>query len=227
MNEWSVYVAGTIALGALATVGGLGVAGAATSETVGLLSVSTGFASGFFGFLNNSERAGFYTYAANEIAHARAKADKLVTATPGAQSYTDAANLLADSMSEWTTWLETKRSLVAATAAQSAEVAQANKELLEFQKIVESGAIVDFSPRTPVSQNDTITLKTIGIDDLQKHQSRLRLFVSDRLEPFEVKSTDPNSLEFKMPPGNSGQSVDARLEFKGVPIHGKGTFTYK
>src|ERR1700682_3710762 len=48
MNEWSIYAAGTIALGALATVGGLAVVGAAASTTAGLVSGSSGFGGGFF-----------------------------------------------------------------------------------------------------------------------------------------------------------------------------------
>ena len=60
MNEWAIYVAGTIALGALGAIGGLGIAAAAATETIALIGVSSGFAAGFFGMLNNSDQAGLY-----------------------------------------------------------------------------------------------------------------------------------------------------------------------
>jgi hypothetical protein len=61
MNEWSIYAAGTIALAALAALGGIAAAGTASSETVGFISVGSGFTSGFFAFLDNKTRSAFYT----------------------------------------------------------------------------------------------------------------------------------------------------------------------
>ena len=54
LNEWAIYVAGTIALAGLSVVSGLGIAAEASTEAIGLVGVSTGFTSGFFGFINNS-----------------------------------------------------------------------------------------------------------------------------------------------------------------------------
>ncbi len=231
MNEWSVYVAGTIALGTLSAIGGLGVAGSAANETAGLLSVSSGFASGLFGFLNNSERAGFYTQAANEIALARTEADQMVGHSPDAESYTNAANHLAKAMSEWTTWLETKRSQAADAAAKSAALEQANKKLqdilsnaVEFPNVVKSASIEDLNP-TKGQKDQEVTLTTKGID-LKKYEKDLHLRVGG--EPYVPSplKVDTNTLTFKMPEGKA-PTVSVQLYLGTVPIPGEKTFTYQ
>jgi hypothetical protein len=90
LNGWSIYVSGTIALAGLGVVSGLGLAAAASPETIGLVGVSTGFTSGFFGFINNSARAGYYTDAANKISDALAEATQKVGTSPASTTYNEA-----------------------------------------------------------------------------------------------------------------------------------------
>ncbi|HXJ84649.1 MAG TPA: hypothetical protein VMS64_38900 [Candidatus Methylomirabilis sp.] len=66
-NRWWIYVAGTTALGTAAATGGLAAAGAA-ALTITLMSISGGFASGFFAFLDNAALADIYTISANQVA---------------------------------------------------------------------------------------------------------------------------------------------------------------
>jgi hypothetical protein len=235
MNEWSVYVAGAVALGALAAVGGLGVVGAAASETVGLLSVSTGFTSGFFGLLNNSERAGFYTHAANEIALARAQAEQKIGPERQAKEYTEAANLLAEAMSQWTTWLETQRSEAAVAAAQSEEVKKANNELadlrreIRFAKIVKTVTLVSIQPTEGTEkENPTVTLTTNGID-LEEYTEDLFLRIGGTDLSQRPKVTGKNTLDFDMPDCMALQdqptSVSVQLRLGDVDIPGEIIFT--
>lgn len=74
-NRWSIYVAGTIGLGVIAATGGLAAASAVGLGTLALLSVSGGFASGFFAVLDNATLADIYTISANRIATSLTEAD--------------------------------------------------------------------------------------------------------------------------------------------------------
>ena len=205
MNRVSIYVAGAIALGALAAVGGLGVVGAAASETIGLLSVSTGFTSGFFGLLNNSERAGFYTHAANEIALARSEAEGEIGPKRKAEEYTEATHILARAMGEWTTWLETQRSEAAVAATNSEEVKKANNELADlrrevrFAKLVQAATLVNIDPAEgKETENLTVTLTTNGID-LEEYEDDLSLRIGGVDLAQRPKVTGKNTLTFAMP----------------------------
>jgi hypothetical protein len=66
-NRSWIYGAGTIALGTVAAGGALAAASAASLGTLALLSISGGFASGFFGVLDNATLADLYTIAANSV----------------------------------------------------------------------------------------------------------------------------------------------------------------
>ncbi len=236
MNEWSIYVAGTIALGALAAVGGLGVVGAAASETVGLLSVSTGFTSGFFGLLNNSERAGFYTYAANKIADARTQAEEAISSKRTAEEYTEATHILARAMGEWTTWLETQRSEAAVAAANSEEVKKANNELADlrrerrFAKIVKAATLVNIDPKEGTeTENPTVTLTTNGID-LEEYTEDLSLRIGGIDLSQRPKVTGKNTLEFTMPNCKALQdppTVSVQLRLGDASFPGEKNFTCK
>lgn len=237
MNRWSVYVAGTIALGALATVGGLGVVGAAASETVGLLSVSTGFTSGFFGLLNNSERAGFYTRAANEIALARSEAEREIGPERKAEEYTTAAHFLAEAMSQWTTWLETQRSEAAVAAANSEEVKKANNEIadlrreIRFAKIVKAATLVNIDPKEGTeTENPTVTLTTNGID-LEEYTEDLFLRIGGTDLSQRLKITGKNTLDFDMPDCKALQDqptpVSVQLRLGDASFSGEKSFTCK
>jgi ribosomal protein L12E/L44/L45/RPP1/RPP2 len=109
-------------------VGGLGLAAAASATTIGLVGVSTGFASGFFAFLDNRTRAGFYTVAANDLSTALAKATQTVGTSPTAKEYDAATKALAGTVSQVVNRLETQRSSAAAAAAASQQIQKAQHQ---------------------------------------------------------------------------------------------------
>lgn len=223
MNEWSIYLAGTIALGALSAVGGLGIAAAASTTTIGLIGVSSGFASGFFGLLNNSARAGFYTVAANDIASALAEAAKKVGTPPTAQSYTDATAILHDKVELATTWLETKRSEAAAAAAAAAQKEQATQQMQDKLALVEKAALVAIDPASSKVQKPA-TLTTSGVD-LTKYKGKVQALIDGESAKAEVKSAD--TVEVTMPSKPEGKDrVVVRLKIDGVIIPGEKSYTY-
>ena len=137
MNEWSIYAAGTIVLAALAALGAVAAAGTATSETVGFISVGSGFSGGFFGFLDNKTRAGFYTDAANEIATARAAAVKEAITQRAEDVYWTKAGELYATVTETANWLETQRKEAAAKADVAKQIDQLNITVKDLNNRVE------------------------------------------------------------------------------------------
>lgn len=224
MNEWSIYLAGTIALGALSAVGGLGIAAAASTTTIGLIGVSSGFAAGFFGLLNNSARAGFYTVAANDIASALAEAAKKVGAIPTAESFTDATMFLHDKVEAAAIWLETKRSEAAAAAAAAVQKEQANQKLQDKLALVENAALVKIYPDSSKEQKP-VTLTTSGVD-LTKFKGKVQVLVDGEYVKAEVKAED--TVEVTMPSKPAGKElVFVRLRVDGVTIPGRQNYTYE
>ncbi|MDO8475640.1 MAG: IPT/TIG domain-containing protein [Candidatus Rokubacteria bacterium] len=224
MNEWSIYLAGTIALGALSAVGGLGIAAAASTTTIGLIGVSSGFASGFFGLLNNSARAGFYTVAANEIASALAEAARRVGTPPTAQSYTAATVILHDKVEAAAIWLETKRSEAAAAAAAAAQKEQATQQMQDKLALVEKAALVAIDPASGKAQKPA-TLTTSGVD-LTKFKGKIQALIDGESAKAEVKSAD--TVEVTMPSKPEGKDrVVVRLKIDGVIIPGGQSYTYE
>lgn len=139
MNEWAISVAGPIALGALSAIGGLGNAAAAT-KTIGLIGVSSGFAAGFFGLLNNSERAALYAEAANEIQRALAEATTKTATPPTAVSeYGGAVAALSSCIHKASISVETGRYRLASAAAASQEQQRSKDEVAEFQRLASGG----------------------------------------------------------------------------------------
>jgi hypothetical protein len=223
MNEWSIYLAGTIALGALSAVGGLGLAAAASTTTIGLVGVSSGFASGFFGMLNNSARAGFYTVAANDIAAALAEAARRVGTPPTAQSYAAATVILHDKVEAAAAWLETKRSEAAAAAAASAQKEQATQQMQDRLALAEKAALVAIDPASSKVQKPSI-LTTNGVD-LSKYKDQVQAFIDGHPAKAEVKSA--NTVEVTMPSKPEGKDrVVVRLRVDMVFIQGEQSYTY-
>jgi hypothetical protein len=215
MNEWAIYLAGTIALAGLSVVSGLGLAAAASTETLGLVGVSTGFTSGFFGFMNNSRRAGFYTAAANDISSALAAATQIVGADPTKEKYDTATKQLAVAVANAARSLETERYQAAADAAKSKDVQDAVDKL----KALENAQLLSLDPLKGKPGIDVVA-KVAGID-LTKYKDRVKVWMDGDWTTGEVT---PSTVKFKMTSKATGK-VNVRLTADGLPIPGEQPFT--
>jgi len=210
MNEWSIYAAGTIALGALAALGGLAAAGAATSETVGYVSVGSGFTSGFFGFLDNKTRAGFYTEAANEIATARAAAVKRAMTRRDEAVYWEEAGDLYVTATAKANWLETQRKEAAAKADVAKQLDQLNKRVDQLNSTLLSASIGELVPPNG-KQGQTIRLTTPGAD-LQPYEKSLKLFVGQ--SAAKITGVDSKAVHFEVPAQPSGSETAYAVQLR-------------
>lgn len=223
LNEWAIYTAGTIALAGLSVVGGLGLAAAASASTIGLVGVSTGFASGFFAFMDNRTRAGFYTVAANDLSTALAKATQTVGVSPTAAQYDEATKALADSVSRTANQLESQRSSAAAAAAASQQIQKAQRDLQELTKIIETASLADLHPST-AKAGDTVVVVVAGID-LTTYKDRVRIFVGGKQTAGEV--TSKTEVKFKVAPVPATTKTDTVRVWVGPsPVPGERTLTY-
>jgi len=229
LNEWSIYAAGTVALGALATIGGLAVAGEAASQTAGFVSVGSGFTSGFFGFLDNKTRAGFYTQAANDIATARAEAVNEVMANRTEGKYWEQAGKLYVEVTKKVNWLETQRKEAAAKADVAAQIDQLNKRIDQLNSTLLSASIGQLVPANG-KQGDTVTLMTPG-SDLRPYKDSLKLLVGET--SAEITQIELGSVRFKIPakPIATQPTYEVRLRVGNMTIAPSGTeapkLTYK
>lgn len=223
LNEWAIYTAGTIALAGLSVVGGLGLAAAASATTIGLVGVSTGFASGFFAFMDNSTRAGFYTAAANDLSTTLAKATQTVGTSPTAQEYDTATKALAAGVSQIVNQLETQRSSAAAAAAASQQIQKAQQDLQALNRIIETASLADLQPSTATA-GDTVVVVVAGID-LTTYKDRVRIFVGGKQVAGEV--TSQTEVAFKVPPVPATTKTDiVRVWVGPSPVPGERTLTY-
>jgi hypothetical protein len=229
MNEWSIYAAGTIALAALAALGGIAAAGTASSETVGFISVGSGFASGFFAFLDNKTRAAFYTDAANEIATARAAAVTEVLTERTEDVYWKQAGELYAAVTQKANWLETQRKEEAVKADAAKQIDQLNKTVDQLNSTILSASIGEVVPHE-ASEGNEIQLTTPGAD-LQPYRRSLKLLVGG--SAANITSVDSKAVHFKVPAQPSDcMSVpcSVRLQVGNMLIAPAGeapTLTYK
>jgi hypothetical protein len=87
-NRGWIYVAGILGLGVMAASGGLAVATAVGAGTLGLLSISGGFAAGSFYTINNTELALSYTAAANSVDQTLKESRRQLTFEADGKRYT-------------------------------------------------------------------------------------------------------------------------------------------
>lgn len=223
LNEWAIYVAGTIALAGLSVVSGLGLAAAASTETIGLIGVSTGFTSGFFSFMNNSTRAGFYTTAANDISSALSEATQRLGAKPNSETYHGATKLLSERVSQAANRLETKRYEAAAAAATSELVQEATRHLQQLTTVIETAAVVDLRPDKGKAGEQAVVV-TAGID-LTTYKDRVRVFVDGRPAAGEVASK--TEVRFTIPAKPAAKTqVGVRVYVGPFAVPGEQSFTY-
>lgn len=227
MNEWSVYIGGTIALGALGAVGGLGLAAAAATTTIALIGVSSGFAAGFFALLDNKTRAGFYTVAANDIASAVTEADKIAGIPTDPDDYIKATGLLTEKVTLAANLLETKRYEAAAAAAATAQREESNKKLEELVKLASNAAAVSLTPSSgPGADTTKVSLKTTGIDDLNRYAGRIKILADGR--PLDFSISGKETIDVMIPPKPAGKDrVTVRLQVDSLTLPGEPVYEYK
>lgn len=229
MNEWAIYVAGTIALGALSAIGGLGIAAAAATETIGLIGVSSGFAAGFFGLLNNSERAALYAEAANEIQRALDEATTKTATPPTAVSeYGGAVAVLSSRIRKASISVETGRYRLASAAAASQEQQRSKEEVAEFQRLASEGAVVDMTGSTPPLTGGNVTILLAGVD-VDKYKPKIRVYVDGTPTSFDQATSTGNKLaQVKIPPAAPGQPfATVRVQVGPVTLQGERQQPYK
>jgi hypothetical protein len=227
MNEWSIFLAGFIALGALSAVAGLGVAAAASVTTIGLIGVSSGFASSVFALADNKTRAGFYTVAANEIASAMAEANNKAAGATEPGPYTEATKMLTDRVNKAANTLEDKRYEAAAAAAAAASTVDSNKKLQEWANLADKAAVVGVDPAAgapAVAQE--VELQVRGIEELKKYESDLKVAADG--DPLLAAVKD-SKLMVKMParPDGNPRDVIIRLKLGPIPIAGQAVYKYQ
>lgn len=229
MNEWAIYVAGTIALGALGAIGGLGIAAAAAIETIALIGVSSGFAAGFFGMLNNSDRAGLYVAAAKEIEQALGKAtDKVAIAPEKAATYGEAVKIVSRAVRSASISVETGRYQLAAAAAAAQEQQKAREDVAEFQRLAVEGAVVDVQPGNVLAAGGLVNILVTGVD-VDKYKEKIRVFVDGKPTLFDQASSDSGKIaDAKIPPAAPGQPFAVvRVQVGPVTLHGERQIRYQ
>lgn len=229
MNEWAIYLAGTIALGALGAIGGLAIAAAAATETIGLIGVSSGFAAGFFGMLSNSDRAGLYAEAANEIERALAAATKL-TATPPTSpaTYGEAVGKLSQRVRKASISVETGRYRLAAAAAAAQEQQQAKADIAEFQRLAAEAAVVDVQPDTVPPAGGTVDILITGVD-FEQYKGKIKVFVDGKPTLFdEANSGGGKIAQAKIPRAAPSQPFAVvRVQVGPVTLQGERQCRYQ
>jgi hypothetical protein len=216
-NRWWIYVAGTLALGTAAATGGLAAAGAATL-TISLLSISGGFASGFFGFLNNSTLADVYTIAANQVAEALDTAQRQLTysgAIVNEASCVTALNTLQAEVTQAQTDLERARtdSAVAALLRAKDQRKQLDRLLSELEpnapRSTPAGGQIT-AIRGPEAGRVELTVSGIDLSKLQQRDVRVK--VGETEVPVLGWTRDPAGegyvVTFALPPKLPGEASE-------------------
>jgi len=226
MNEWAIYVAGTIALGALGAIGGLGIAAAAATETIALIGVSSGFAAGVFGMLNNSERAGLYVAAAKEIEKALGDAtDKVAIAPEKSATYGEAVMIVSRAVRSASISVETGRYQLAAVAAAAQEQQKAKDEVAEFQRLAADAAVVDVScPPT----SGAVDILVTGVN-VEKYKERIKVFVDGKPTLFDQATSGNGKIaKATISPAAPGQTFAVvRVQVGPVTLQGERQCRYQ
>lgn len=228
MNQWAIYVAGTIALGALAAIGGLGIAAAAATETIGLIGVSSGFASGFFAMLNNNERGALYTEAGTEIIDGlKAARQKVEIPNPTLDQYVEAITVLASHVDRADVAVEKGRHSLAAAAAASPERQKALEDVTEFQRLAAEGALVGITPASTPRAGGDVELALAGVK-VDKYKERIKVYVDGTITASDPVAGKENTLKVKIPAAASGQTfANVRVQVGPVTLQGERQQPYR
>jgi hypothetical protein len=163
-NRGWIYIAGITGLGVAAASGGLAAAAAVGVGTLGLLSISGGFASGTFATINNQDLATTYTIAANRVDTALKESERRRLAA--ANDCTDALEYLKEKVSEARVILEESRTNNAIGALDRAKASQ--KALNALIKEVEA-------EQNAAAAKITADPPTLSIDSAQDQTTEVRL----------------------------------------------------
>jgi hypothetical protein len=228
LNRWAIYVAGTLGLATVAASGGLAAATAAGVGTLALLSISGGFSTGFFAFLNNGELANMYTIAAGEVATARSDARKLVEEALAAKSnvayaYFSQTAVLRVAVTNARNKLETAR-----TSDAMAAILRAQHERDQLQKEIDKvktaraaqvllkgqiTAITDSAVAIGTPKALVLTVENINLDGISKDE--LKILLGDHKIAVEVTSlpdmTKPTTWKVKFTAPGTPPKPDVKV----------------
>jgi hypothetical protein len=197
-NRFWIYAAGIVGLGAAAASGGLAAA-AAAATTIGLVSISGGFAAGTFAAINNSELANVYTIAANRIDTVVIDAERLRRASASAEAGCTAAfGVLRESVSETRMMLEQARTNNALGALIRAKEEQ--KALARVLETVEDANPTRITVSASIPDIDTsafprvvLTVENIQLDRVAQADVKAVLGAEP---PIDVSEVRKGSKEF-------------------------------
>jgi hypothetical protein len=234
LNRWAIYVAGTLGLATVAASGGLAAASAAGVGTLALLSISGGFSTGFFAFLNNGELANMYTIAAGEIATARSDARRLVDETLAAKgnvahAYFSQTAVLRVAVTNARNKLETARTSDAMAAILRAqhERDQLQKEIDKVKtartaQVLLKGQITAIADPAGVAATQlaigtpkalVLTVENVNLDGISKDE--LRVLLGDHKIAVEVSSlpdmTKPTTWKVKFTAPGTPPKPDVKV----------------
>jgi hypothetical protein len=200
-NRGWIYVAGILGLGVMAASGGLAAATAVGAGTLGLLSISGGFAAGSFYTINNTELALSYTAAANSVDQALKDSRRQLTFEASGTGCPAALSVLIAGVSDARTHLEVSRTNNAAGALARAKDQQ--KILNDLIATVKAGdpthvtldaEIIKVEPSKPPTPNVetavTITVKSIKLDQVALGDVKV-MFGSKDLSADAIAQPDP------------------------------------
>jgi phage gp36-like protein len=179
---------------------------------------------------NNSERAGLYADAANEIQGALAAATQQTRLTPSLNeaAYSKAAAALFERVGKASIVVETGRYRLAAAAATSQAQDRAKEDIAEYQRLASEAAVVGLDPTSvPAATGGKVDVLTTGVD-FDKYKGKIKVYVDGRPTSFdEANSKDGKIAQAVIPPGTAGQSVPVRVQVGPVSLPGERPIRYQ
>jgi hypothetical protein len=239
-NRGWIYVAGILGLGVMAASGGLALASAATATTLGLLSISGGFAASGFYVINNDDLARSYTAAASSVDQSLTSARKFEFGIDGRRTEASCAialSTLNDGVSAARRDLEAQRTnnahLALARAIEQRQMldkqivaAQAKVEAADLTQMTVTAEIADVTatptPLSAIAKADVkLTIKNFKGDGVTISDLQVALD-SSKLLPISTitrSDTDPNTyivvLTVPANTATAGTSYTPELVIKG------------
>ena len=218
-NRGWIYVAGILGLGVMAASGGLALATTVGAGTLGLLSISGGFAAASFATINNEDLALSYTIAANNVDQSLKQSSDRLTLDTATGKYTPAscANAISTLNAGVTVArmdLETKRT---SNAAMALDRAKHQRDLLDKQisavqagdptRVTLSAVITKLETVPSTLKKDepatvTLTVENVDLSRVKLDDVKVQFGAKDRtVEAIARDTNDPNTytVEFIAP----------------------------
>jgi hypothetical protein len=210
MNEWSIYLAGTLALASLAAVAGIAATGHGASDALAIIPIVGGFTSGFFALLDNKAKAAAYTDAANEIGVALATA--MTNVTDGAR-YSASRAILYRDIVKAINKLETQRTTLATAAAEK----RVDTERLQNEATrakINAAESKELDP-AQTARGNLVKLTVRKIDLSEFDQKDIKVLVDEK--PAEIVAVGFDTVTFLAPDAPSGDHL-VTLQIRGRSI---------